>query len=242
MPWTPLDWRASAPGSKTLAVPRGHGHNDYDQANPLDDALDAGCTSVGVDVFLVSGELRIGHTIGETQAGRTLTSEYLNHPRVLELDQLMIDMKGNAAYTREQQFAAIVAAVTAHTATSSGALPVIVSGSRPAYTTLEAHPSWVQFDGNMNATDLAAPSSAVPIISMDWTDHLQWAGSGQMTVADERIVWNLSARAFENGKQLRFWGTANNTAVWRQLWRAGVDWIGADNLPAFKAWRDALPT
>lgn len=241
MPWSPLDWRTSAPGSLVLARPRGHGHNDYEQDNPLTDSLDAGCTSIGVDVFLQSGELRIGHAANETIPGRTLTSEYLDHARIGELDQLMIDMKISAGFTAEQVFAEIVAVVTAHPATSGGTLPVIVSGTRPAYTTGVSHPSWVQFDGHMDLTDLAAPVSAVPIISVDWTDYISWSGTGLLSTTHERILWGLSAHAWENGKQLRFWNTADNTAVWRQLWRAGVDWVGADNLAAFAAWRSGLP-
>jgi hypothetical protein len=234
MTWSPAHWRRV--NATTLSVPRGHGHNDYEQANPLSDSLDAGCTSIGVDVFLVSGELRIGHTLAETVPGRTLTSEYLDHPRLGELDQLMVDMKSDPSYTREQLFTAIVAAVETHPATSGGSLPVIVSGARPAWNTTVPHPAWVQFDGAMTVLDLMAPASAVPIISQSWP-----FGSGALTTDQQRVLGNLSARAFEHGKQLRFWATPDNAPTWHQLWRAGVDWVGADDLSGFATWRASLP-
>src|SRR4051812_44226103 len=39
-----------------------HAHNDYLHPRPLFDALDQGFTSVEVDVFLVNGQLLVGHT------------------------------------------------------------------------------------------------------------------------------------------------------------------------------------
>jgi hypothetical protein len=193
-----------------------------------------------VDVFLISGELRIGHTIGETVPGRTLTSEYLNQPRLGELDQLMIDMKSDASYTTDQLFAAIVAVVTAHPATSGGTLPVIVSGTTPMPDTAIEHPSWVQFDGSYSNVWFVHSRAANPIISSPWSSYFTWTGTGAMPLAEERTLWSMSAKCFENGRQLRFYGAADNTAVWRQLWRAGIDWIGADDLAAFAAWRNAL--
>ncbi|MDX2147735.1 MAG: phosphatidylinositol-specific phospholipase C/glycerophosphodiester phosphodiesterase family protein [Planctomycetota bacterium] len=58
-------------------VLRGHSHNDYWQTRPLLDALDLGFCSVEADVFLIEGELRVGHDVSECRPGRTLESLYL---------------------------------------------------------------------------------------------------------------------------------------------------------------------
>ncbi|MBL8755991.1 MAG: hypothetical protein JNK15_22035, partial [Planctomycetes bacterium] len=54
-----------------------HGHNDYLQPVPLAKALELGLGSVEADVFLVDGELRVGHERWQLRPGRTLRSLYL---------------------------------------------------------------------------------------------------------------------------------------------------------------------
>ncbi|HET6325009.1 MAG TPA: hypothetical protein VFG04_09940, partial [Planctomycetaceae bacterium] len=41
---------------------RAHAHNDYEHKRPLFDALDQGLCSVEADIFLVDGQLLVGHT------------------------------------------------------------------------------------------------------------------------------------------------------------------------------------
>ncbi|CZT20297.1 uncharacterized protein RCC_06155 [Ramularia collo-cygni] len=66
-----------------------HSHNDYWRDVPLFDALDAGCISVEVDLWLTSGsdELRVGHRKGSLTSTRTLESLYLD-PVVRLLDRI----------------------------------------------------------------------------------------------------------------------------------------------------------
>ena len=54
-----------------------HSHNDYHHKRPLFDALSCGFRSVEADVFLVDGELLVGHSKDELSAGRTLELLYL---------------------------------------------------------------------------------------------------------------------------------------------------------------------
>jgi hypothetical protein len=54
-----------------------YSHNDYEQAHPLADALSLGFRGVEADVFLVGGELRVGHDRRAAEAGATLESLYL---------------------------------------------------------------------------------------------------------------------------------------------------------------------
>ena len=39
-----------------------HAHNDYEHKRPLFDALDRGFCSIEADIYLVGGELLVGHT------------------------------------------------------------------------------------------------------------------------------------------------------------------------------------
>ena len=68
---------ASTARSDVAPLARAHAHNDYEHTRPLHDALDHGFTSVEADVWLVDGELRVGHDLADTRPGRTLESLYL---------------------------------------------------------------------------------------------------------------------------------------------------------------------
>ena len=46
---------------EVIPLPRAHAHNDYRHERPLFDALDHGFCSVEADIFLVEGQLLIGH-------------------------------------------------------------------------------------------------------------------------------------------------------------------------------------
>ncbi|KAL6243375.1 Altered inheritance of mitochondria protein 6 [Rhinocladiella similis] len=55
-----------------------HSHNDYFHAEPLYQAIRAGCTSVEADLWHVDGELYVAHTIPGIRQDRTLKSLYLD--------------------------------------------------------------------------------------------------------------------------------------------------------------------
>src|SRR5437868_14769766 len=59
-------------------LPQAHAHNDYEHARPLFDALDHGFCSVEADIWLVDGQLLIGHDRKDLKPGRTLESLYLD--------------------------------------------------------------------------------------------------------------------------------------------------------------------
>ena len=58
-------------------LPQAHSHNDYYRPRPLQDALDQGFASVEADVFLVDGELLVGHDKRELKPDRTLEALYV---------------------------------------------------------------------------------------------------------------------------------------------------------------------
>src|SRR5262249_40555226 len=67
-----------APGPGVVPLRQAHAHNDYEHKRPLLDALDNGFCSVEADVFLVDGELLVGHTRKDLRPGRTLEKLYLD--------------------------------------------------------------------------------------------------------------------------------------------------------------------
>ncbi|MCA9185407.1 MAG: phosphatidylinositol-specific phospholipase C/glycerophosphodiester phosphodiesterase family protein [Planctomycetales bacterium] len=62
---------------ENLGVVVAHSHNDYYHERPLLDALQLGFTSIEADVFLVDGQLLVGHGRLELRRERTLEELYL---------------------------------------------------------------------------------------------------------------------------------------------------------------------
>src|SRR5688500_1198313 len=122
---------------------RAFAHNDYHQSRPLFDALEQGFTAVEADVFLVDGQLMLGHGRRDVEPGRTLTSVYLDplsdlveHRGHVYADQsfmLLVDVKSEAGPT----YAALHDVLSGyrgiltqyrHDGTLSGPVRVVVSG------------------------------------------------------------------------------------------------------------------
>ena len=72
---------ATAPVAAQTECPRAdlpaYAHNDYENGRPLQDALAAGYRGVEADVFLVDGQLRVGHDRGQAARSGTLEALYL---------------------------------------------------------------------------------------------------------------------------------------------------------------------
>ncbi len=60
-----------------MPLPNAHAHNDYLHEHPLFDALDRGFSSVEADIYLIDGQLLVGHDRSQLKSERTLESLYL---------------------------------------------------------------------------------------------------------------------------------------------------------------------
>src|SRR5437868_5553114 len=77
--WVAGPLLADEPPKKQVApLARTHAHNDYEHNRPLFDALDCGFCSVEADIWLVKGELLVGHTPLALKKDRTLEKLYLD--------------------------------------------------------------------------------------------------------------------------------------------------------------------
>lgn len=174
---------ANPGGERVEPLPQAHAHNDYAHTRPLFDALDQGFTSVEADVFLVDGELLIGHDYSELDPARTLQSLYLEplRERVLAEHgtvyqgyrgqsgiQLLIDIKteGESTYAaletamRDPRYAFLWTTYDTRRQPGAGKVkpgPVtaVISGNRPR-ATMQAQTARVAFyDGRIgNPVDL----------------------------------------------------------------------------------------
>jgi hypothetical protein len=241
---------ATATGVQPL--PRAHAHNDYEHDRPLLDALDHGFASVEADVYLVDGELRVGHDPEDLVAGRTLQSLYLDplarrvraghghvYPRSRQQLQLLVDIKNNGVATYTEIDRVLRAYRTMLTTfhkgkVKAGAVTVVISGDRPRELMASQDRRYAFYDGRMS--DLGqGGASLIPLISDNWTNHFSWLGQGEMPEAERAKLREIVATAHRDGQRVRFWATpdtagAARDAIWRELVAADVDHLNTDDL------------
>ncbi|MFB7915620.1 phosphatidylinositol-specific phospholipase C/glycerophosphodiester phosphodiesterase family protein [Streptomyces sp. NPDC056061] len=247
---------AGATGDRRRVPPlrRAHAHNDYLHPNPLHDALAHGFTSVEADVFLVDGELLVGHGIAALDPTRTLASLYLDpllarvrahhgtvHPGHHGPFQLLIDIKADGAAAHpalDEQLRCHRRMLTSyhHGRVRPGAVTPVVSGDRAARAPMESQRTrYAFYDGRPE--DLGAPAAAsfVPLISAAWTDEFGWQGAGPFPAGERAKLRSFVAAAHRRGRRVRFWATPDvagpeRDAVWTELLAAGVDHLNTDDL------------
>jgi hypothetical protein len=246
-PAQPTPARTAEPGDSRPPLIRAHAHNDYHHSRPLLDALDHGFCSVEADIFLVDGQLLVGHTSLELKADRTLQALYLdplrrrvreNAGRVYRNGPpftLMIDVKTDAGRTYAVLREVLARYADMLTSVRKGvvqqrAVTVIVSGNR-AQEAVAADPlRYVGIDGRLGDLGTDRPSHLVPLISDNWPRHFRWRGEGPMPEQQRQKLRAIVAKAHAKGRRVRFWATPDDPAVWRELRDAGVDLINADDL------------
>ena len=247
---------AAAPAARQARL---HGHNDYLQRQPLHAALQLGLHSVEADVFLVDGELRVGHERWQLRAGRTLVAMYLaplqahaqQHGGRIHADAepfvLLVDIKADAeaVYAQlQRELAPFQPLLTRFVdgRIEPGAITVLLSGARPRAQLERQRERWCALDGRPADLDLVPPPpvALVPWISEAWSRVSDWTGSDDLLPDERERVRQLAARVRAQGRQLRFWGTPDRPESWQALRELGVDRIGTDRPKIAAAWlRDA---
>ncbi|MDY3559127.1 phosphatidylinositol-specific phospholipase C/glycerophosphodiester phosphodiesterase family protein [Gemmata sp. JC673] len=230
-----------------VPLARAHAHNDYEHTRPLQDALGHGFCSVEADIWLVKGELLVGHTPFSLKPARTLEKLYLAPLRERIKAQggavyrngppfyLMIDIKTDAKETYLALAKVLEAYSDILTATKDGtaepkAVTVVVSGNRDVKTIAAAKVRHAAIDGR--PADLAgdAPAHLVPWVSESWKTLFKWDGTGAMPDAERAKLRELVAKAHKQGRKVRFWAAPETSEAWKELLAAGADFINTDKL------------
>ncbi|MDE9367498.1 hypothetical protein PZ938_17895 [Luteipulveratus sp. YIM 133132] len=235
---------------------RAHAHNDYEHERPLLDALDHGFTSVEADVWLVDGDLYLGHD--GPNPSMTLRSHYLDPLRRIVRQQghsvfpgwkgslrLLIDVKsdGPAAYpVLQRQLAAYPELMTSwvHGRRRRRPVTAVLSGTLANIVAPDSDTRWFGFDGRIGRLPAGATAEQIPLVSDNWINHFTWLGVGPMP-ADQRVMLRRQvAELHAGGYQVRYWNTPDlalpsREAVWRELLAADVDVLNTDDLAGLQA-------
>lgn len=247
--------RPLPPSVQATALPRAHAHNDYEHERPLFDALSHGFGSLEADVHLVDGQLLVAHDRDEVQAGRTLEALYLA-PLRRRIRQhgghvypgselsliLLIDIKSEAEATyaalREvlRDYADILTTFTP-TSADRGPVTAIISGNRPRAMMQAEQVRYAGYDGRLDdlEAESPAPPAFMPLVSSNWSAITDWQGAGAMPEEARTRLNEAVEAAHAQGKIIRFWATADEPAVWRELLAAEVDLLNADDLAGLEA-------
>jgi hypothetical protein len=234
--------------SQVSALPKAHSHNDYEHERPLFDALDNGFCSVEADIFLVNGELLVGHTCDKLQSEMTLESLYLKplleryrkyngkiFPNVSDF-YLWIDLKkdGREIYPKLKElltrYDEMITSFDGDTKISDGIL-IILSGDRPVELVLqEKGRRYVTMDGLITDLDSDMSSNFIPVISANWNALFTWRGEGIMPEEQKKVMKTHIQKAHQGGRKIRYWGIPDNKIFWEFCNQNGIDFLNTDHL------------
>lgn len=234
---------------------RAHAHNDYEHDRPLLDALDQGFTSVEADVWLVDGQLYLGHDAPDLS--RTFEDEYLEplarrvrrnaHSVYRGYDgrfRLYVDVKSGPETwaTLERILARYPQLVTTWRDGRRIDRPVevVVSGNRDLVAMTSARVRRSAYDGRLADLHSGRSAELMPVVSDNWTKTFTWQGVGPMPAAERAKLHEIVDAAHRAGYEVRFWATPDlagpaRDAVWRELVAADVDQINTDDLVGLQA-------
>ncbi|WP_265447086.1 phosphatidylinositol-specific phospholipase C/glycerophosphodiester phosphodiesterase family protein [Flexivirga meconopsidis] len=233
----------------TAALPGTHAHGDYAHRRPLWDALAAGFTSIEADLWMVRGQLFIGHSWPNPL--RTLRRLYLEplaelvretgciYPGFTDPVLLLIDLKsdaGNARPVIERQLAEYPELFSSwhEGELVPGPVTAVVSGTL-AGKNFDAPLRWTGVDGRLRGGSEHGTASTMPLLSDSWPGLFSWNGEGKMPTGERLRLQHLVDSAHARGQQVRFWGTPDGRGttrdnLWDTLLEAGVDYLNTDDL------------
>jgi len=222
-------------------------HNDYEQENPLLDAIAFRFNCVEADLWAIDGELYVSHDRPIPAAAITFSNLYLkpliqrlstNNGRVyMESNRpfyLMIDCKNDGEKVYNLLKKQLADYQDMFCAVENGLYverPILLflSGNQPTSITKEKN-RFVFLDGKLSSIGKAVSPLLTPVVSDCFTDYFSWNGRGEMPKDQLEKMRQIIQSVHQEGKQMRWWGAKDTVTVSRLFIREGVDLVGADNL------------
>jgi hypothetical protein len=233
--------------AQPVPLTRVHAHNDYEHKHPLFDALDHGFCSVEADIYLVDGQLLVAHERSQVKPERTLQALYLdplrervkknggrvypNGPEVV----LLIDLKSEWTQIYPvlrgvlKNYADML--VTFHDGIKeTNAILAIITGNRSKTMFDGESIRYAALDGELEDLDSDKNAEVIPWISSNWYKSFIWRGKGQIDAEEKAKLKAIVARAHQQGRKVRFWGSPDQPIFWQELLDDNVDLINTDDL------------
>ena len=224
-----------------------HSHNDYQQPEPLVNALRNKVYSLEADVYLVNGELKVAHDKKDLDTAPSLFAQYLQpiitlfqtHHGHISVDSLyapvlLIDIKQNG----QASLAALVKLLSPHASVfdkraNHAAVQVVISGDRGDRSRWASWPSLILFDGRINEQYNKAQMERVAFFSDSYSNYAQHKDS------TDSLIRQLAEKAHRLKKRLRLWAIPDTPPSWTHLRKLGVDIINTDRVAECRAYFSA---
>ena len=215
-----------------------HSHNDYEQAEPLVNALRNKVYSLEADVYLVNEILKVAHDKKDLTNASSLCSLYIQpiiklfqaHNGHISSDStyapvLMIDIKENGSGVLTK----LIKLLSSHGSVfdrqlNPKAVQIVISGDRGDRSRWASWPSFILFDGRSNEEYDKAQLERVAFISDSYFNY-----SRQKDNTDS-LIKQLADKSHGLKKLLRLWAIPDHPSAWSHLRRLGVDIINTDKV------------
>lgn len=186
--------------------------------------------SVEADIFLVEGELRVGHRASELRPGRTLRNLYLE-PLAKRIAEnrgavygdgrelwLLIDVKSEPRETYRTLRGELARCRELFTTFRANgverrAVTVIVSGERAPELLREEAERFATLDARFAELGSSALAGLTLLVSEDWAKHFAWRGVGEFSSNEPAKLGEMVARAHASGCVFGIPWTAPNCGV-----------------------------
>lgn len=230
-----------------------HAHNDYEQSNPLFEALSHGFTSIEVDIHPYKDALKVSHTrFGCLRKKKNIDELYLkpldslvfaNGGTVFDKDStqltLMMDLKTKKkkALNLLHQFL-LKHDHLFHKSVNGierwGPVMVLISGSPPLHEWQKINSPYFFLDARIGTTYPPEVKKRIKRIS----GHINSITSMDLLINGDiqemsrlkQIVGSVYKLGYP---EFRFWGTRDDEKTWEFLLSIGVNKISVDDLSAF---------
>jgi hypothetical protein len=233
---------------RRTGMARAHSHNDYEQAEPLLDALAHGFSSVEADVWWSEGRVRVAHMPFAFKG--TLEDLYLE-PLQARVDRLgsvhgdgrpfhlWIDVKQSSAGL-EAALGALLARYPMFAGGggpgSSGPVVPVLTGDERVKRSLASRRDLraVRRDSTRYSHEDPPSDGRWTWYALRWRDHFSWDGRGRMPEEERVRLRAVVAAAHGKGRRLRIFHAPEREALWSEALGAGVDLVGTDHLAALR--------
>ncbi len=220
--------------SVAVGQPFIHAHNDYQQAEPLTNALRFKVFSIEADVYLYNDKLVVAHDRKELPTAPALDSLYLQpivalfakHNGRISSDTsyapvLMIDIKENG----EAVLVKLLSMLQPHGSVfdrtvNKQAVQMVISGDRGPVTAWSSFAPMLFFDGRPYEKYDSTTLQRVAFISDSYFNYR----------TNPANITKAAAAVHSKQKLFRLWGYVDTAAMWQQMLQLGVDILNTDKV------------
>ena len=223
----------------SLPQPAVHSHNDYAQQEPFYGAFRAEAASIEADIFLVDGEVMLGH---DSPTKSSVREGYLDpirkafqensgsvYPKGRGL-QLLVDLKDGApALVALQQLIEAEYKDCFDVRHNPGAACLVITGNKIEPSDYHLYADFVYFDSQPGVELTDEQLERVAMVSDYFGRYSKWKGNGTMKEEERKTLEGIIADVHAKGKKIRFWAFPDNPNAWRTAAEMGIDYINTDH-------------